>query len=927
MDIVSDTIYMVPGAVYYGNVTLTNMNDIVTAENGIPFANVNNELVSVEFLIDNIPELKPHESITIPFVVKLATHHSPTPRACDTFQITITTKWDNVPCPSGVGTFSVPADSLTLNIKPSCIEAIRDIAKCAIDVMTACEGSEVVSAVEGVASVGQGKAPSWPGNCIDSVANCRLSKFQCSGFAVGDCIDNVAGCLQIPCNSCISAANSLTKCLFQDNCCEEPPEESPPPPYSPPGYIFIDGLEVGPGSEGGYGGGDGGGPYKGNNCFASPSKMCVKIQIEIKQELALERQAFEATLNLKNILPDYDMTNVSVNITFANSTGSVSNHLFFKNITGMQNIMSAESGTIDALSTATLNWLIIPTPGAGGTKGEKYTVSASINYTVNGIEFTADTWPDEITVEPMPRLTLDYVLPGKVLGDNPDTEGIIEPVVPFMFGVRVNNSGYGPANNLAIDSAQPEIVSSNAETNIQFKLLGTYVDGAQIPNTLKINFGNLQPKSCKAAGWTMMVSVTGYFSNYSATFKHSDALGGEATSLLDAINTHVLIHEFVNDQPGNDSMYDFLIDVDNNSFPDSIMDSACNDEPITVVYAAGSNTPTLDNPVLNVTISGSTQGWGYMSVTDPIRNEYPILKIVRSDGEVLSRYNYWMQENTIYFVDYNPSDKYRIVYKVPLLISNMHVTDLSTESARISWDTDRLSDNIVKYGTKPGIYTDQKKNVTDTVSHSINLNELADNTTYYFVVNSTHPSGNTNESTELNFTTLQREDSIQVMNPSANPALILNDNGRIRQPGTNITQLNVTVIGNAAIVTIDLSPIGGSENAQMTKISGTENYTIYTNATIGMNLTNYLVVNATGTSGNYNNSVGVQVTVLLRGDIVRDNKIDLKDLLYMRRNIAGLEPSINTLVADIQPAVGDGKVDLKDLLFLRLYIAGLEPVI
>jgi len=374
-------------------------------------------------------------------------------------------------------------------------------------------------------------------------------------------------------------------------------------------------------------------------------------------------------------------------------------------------------------------------------------------------------------------------------------------------------------------------------------------------------------------------------------------------------------------------MYDFLIDVDNNSFPDSIMDSACNDEPITVVYAAGSNTPTLDNPVLNVTISGSTQGWGYMSVTDPIRNEYPILKIVRSDGEVLSRYNYWMQENTIYFVDYNPSDKYRIVYKVPLLISNMHVTDLSTESARISWDTDRLSDNIVKYGTKPGIYTDQKKNVTDTVSHSINLNELADNTTYYFVVNSTHPSGNTNESTELNFTTLQREDSIQVMNPSANPALILNDNGRIRQPGTNITQLNVTVIGNAAIVTIDLSPIGGAENAQMTKISGTENYTIYTNATIGMNLTNYLVVNATGTSGNYNNSVGVQVTVLLRGDIVRDNKIDLKDLLYMRRNIAGLEPSINTLVADIQPAVGDGKVDLKDLLFLRLYIAGLEPVI
>ena len=60
---------------------------------------------------------------------------------------------------------------------------------------------------------------------------------------------------------------------------------------------------------------------------------------------------------------------------------------------------------------------------------------------------------------------------------------------------------------------------------------------------------------------------------------------------------------------------------------------------------------------------------------------------------------------------------------------------------------------------------------------------------------------------------------------------------------------------------------------------------------------------------------------------VRDNKIDLKDLLYMRRYIAGLEPSINILVADIQPAEGDGKVDLKDLLYLRRYLAGLEPFI
>ena len=177
------------------------------------------------------------------------------------------------------------------------------------------------------------------------------------------------------------------------------------------------------------------------------------------------------------------------------------------------------------------------------------------------------------------------------------------------------------------------------------------------------------------------------------------------------------------------------------------------------------------------------------------------------------------------------------------------------------------------------------------------------------------------------FQRLGTSNPIQITNPNANPVVILNDNGRARPPGSNITRLNVTVTGDTTSVTIDLSPIGGSNTAPMTKISGTDIYTTTTNAISGINLTNNLVVNATDTSGNFNNSVSIPLTVLLRGDIVRDNKIDLKDLLYLRKYIAGLEPSINPLVADIQPAEGDGKVDLKDLLLLRKYLAGLEPLI
>jgi len=152
-----------------------------------------------------------------------------------------------------------------------------------------------------------------------------------------------------------------------------------------------------------------------------------------------------------------------------------------------------------------------------------------------------------------------------------------------------------------------------------------------------------------------------------------------------------------------------------------------------------------------------------MSVTDPMNNGYPILKIIRPDGKVLSRYNYWMQENNIYFVDYNPSYRYNVVYRVPLIIGNVITSNITTESARITWITDRPSDSLVKYGTKPGIYTIQKRNATNDTSHSIKLFGLSPNTTYYYVVNGTHQSGNSNQSFEYSFTTSDLEDTTPPM--------------------------------------------------------------------------------------------------------------------------------------------------------------------
>jgi hypothetical protein len=81
------------------------------------------------------------------------------------------------------------------------------------------------------------------------------------------------------------------------------------------------------------------------------------------------------------------------------------------------------------------------------------------------------------------------------------------------------------------------------------------------------------------------------------------------------------------------------------------------------------------------------------------------------------------------------------------------VTASIIDSATITWDTNEPSNSLVKYGTESGNCTSQKYDSENVTSHSIALTGLLSNTTYYFVVNSTDQSGNSNQSAEHNFTT------------------------------------------------------------------------------------------------------------------------------------------------------------------------------
>jgi len=204
----------------------------------------------------------------------------------------------------------------------------------------------------------------------------------------------------------------------------------------------------------------------------------------------------------------------------------------------------------------------------------------------------------------------------------------------------------------------------------------------------------------------------------------------------------------------------------------------------------------------------------------------------------------------------------------------------------------------------------------DSTILAISSSELINYTSYGIIGHSV---------TNGTFSIINNEPPV-IIDAIATPDVILNDNGRPRTPGTNATVLNATVLnGGSGVVevTIDLSPIGGLDDQVMERISGTNVWTVEATATDGINLTHELIVTATDGANNTNTSV-IGLTVLLRGDVVRDGDLNSADVLYIAKYLVGKESMPSLLVSDVSPAEGDGKITSADALYLAKYLVGKE---
>ena len=92
----------------------------------------------------------------------------------------------------------------------------------------------------------------------------------------------------------------------------------------------------------------------------------------------------------------------------------------------------------------------------------------------------------------------------------------------------------------------------------------------------------------------------------------------------------------------------------------------------------------------------------------------------------------------------------------PPVISNIQVSNITSDGATITWTTNQPSNSVVEYGTTTS-YGSSRSNSAQVTNHSITLTDLLPNTTYNYRVKSTNANG-TATSTNYTFTTLPQED-------------------------------------------------------------------------------------------------------------------------------------------------------------------------
>ena len=386
--------------------------------------------------------------------------------------------------------------------------------------------------------------------------------------------------------------------------------------------------------------------------------LCAEVQISISQEASLERQAFEASMMITNGLDSLSLEDVTVELLYEDAEGNsveVTNDpapsaaLFFERLDDTVGVGAVDgTGSIAASSTAEIRWLIIPTAGAAGqdSNGKLYFVGANLSYTFGGEPQTINVAPDTIVVRPQPLLTLDYFLTQEVIADDAFTLEI-EPPVPYTLGVRIKNNGFGTANNIKLESGQPQIVENEQGLAVGFSIIGAFINDQPATNSLAVSFGDIESNQSSIARFIMESTLSGEFTEFSASATHADTLGGELTSLIENTNSSLLVHDVRVDIAGRDGVNDFLAIAEEGlrvyeSEPANTPIVGCVDCAIVLpLDGLMDNSGSITGTITRTVTTQATPGFVYLKWEDPFDGQKAITRVVRDDGKILLPQNFW----------------------------------------------------------------------------------------------------------------------------------------------------------------------------------------------------------------------------------------------------------------------------------------------
>lgn len=401
------------------------------------------------------------------------------------------------------------------------------------------------------------------------------------------------------------------------------------------------------------------------------------VQLEIAQRTTFTRQAFAANLRLTDVAASaLQDVGVSLHVTDVSGADRTTDFAITPPTTSGYSA-GGGLGAIASGASADNAWTLIPDANAGGTTaaGQVYSVTASYVYIIDGTLVRETTQAATITVYPMPQLRVSYVIPQDIIAFQ-----------PFKLGVIVQNTGYGPVNNLSIESGQPVIVGNASGTFIHFTLLSASLAGAAVPvahNSLTLPFGSIAPGQSKAGYWTMITDQDGRFTNFAATYQEQPYDGVPLSPLIQSEGAYIVTR---GDVAIGEPVLQLTSTDSNNPTADpalstDLIDLVSGDTlPVTIEDASVSQYATTASTV-TVASAAAVPGYLLALVPDAFPPTYPLTNSIiqitaRDDGgtRVVAPQAYWQQNGKVFILDYPAGN---VTYSIDYLAPQPHTPILS----------------------------------------------------------------------------------------------------------------------------------------------------------------------------------------------------------------------------------------------------------